>query len=255
METSPSLTPNTAPAPDLRSPPGDPAGGGPHATHEPRLRPLRRSGQTATIRPGGHVTGGPDNVRSGTGGRQRRWRFTHRRRARAIHGPRRTARRRRGAGRLCDLAALRQPDDSTSRPLPPPLLSELPAGDVDDRKLDDVYAVAVVHLALARVRAPSGGPCAVAGPRARRLALAALGAAGRHGDMQSSTTRCAWCPRQGLGVHLFVHPMPVVERDERYRLINVAPGNAAKTSLVEAWTQIEIDRIDDATARTTSKPR
>ena len=55
-------------------------------------------------------------------------------------------------GRLCDMAALRRPDDPLLVRFLPLYYSELPEGDVDDRKLDDVYAVAVAHLSLARVR-------------------------------------------------------------------------------------------------------
>ena len=58
--------------------------------------------------------------------------------------------------------------------------------------------------------------------------------------------------RHGLGVHLLVHPMLDVERDEqqppdRRRALG-------RDGLVEAWTQIEIDRCDDAMGRR-SRPR
>jgi hypothetical protein len=85
----------------------------------------------------------------------------------------RTAAGRRGAGdraiaetlgRLCDIAALRQPDDPLLVRFLPLYYSELPAGDVDDRKLDDVYAVAVAHLGLGRVRRPGQALARVLSP-------------------------------------------------------------------------------------------
>src|SRR5262245_66640623 len=57
-------------------------------------------------------------------------------------------------GRLRDLARLRQPDDRLLADFLPLYYDELPEGDVDDRKLDDIYAVAVAHLAAGRRRAP-----------------------------------------------------------------------------------------------------
>ena len=61
--------------------------------------------------------------------------------------------------------------------------------------------------------------------------------------------------RHGLDIHLLVHPMLLVERDAVPTMIQrVAPfsdrlaGTAADSSLLEAWTQIEIDRIDDEMA-------
>ena len=76
-------------------------------------------------------------------------------------------------GRLCDIAALRQPDDPLLVRFLPLYYSELPADDVDDRKLDDIYAVACAHLALGRTRAPgditraTGSPGSRVRPRAR----------------------------------------------------------------------------------------
>src|SRR5829696_6205310 len=71
-------------------------------------------------------------------------------------------------GRLCDIAALRQPDDPLLVRFLPLYYSELPADDVDDRKLDDIYAVAVSHLALGRVRAPGACVARVLSPDRER---------------------------------------------------------------------------------------
>ena len=128
-----------------------------------------------------------------------------------------------------------------------------PAGDVDDRKLDDVYAVAVAHLALGRVRAPGRDrrPGAVARPRPRRLAVAALGAARRHRRHAVPRRHDADGPRAPRPRRPPARPpdarpsrddaRPARRRRARHRRRRRRP--------LEAWTQIEIDRTDDATAR------
>ena len=68
--------------------------------------------------------------------------------------------------------------------------------------------------------------------------------------------------RHGLDIHLLVHPMLAVARDDDGTLVSVGAVDAAGTDddratagrLLEAWTQIEIDRVDDATAPTSSRP-
>ncbi len=151
-------------------------------------------------------------------------------------------------GRLRDLARLRQPDDPLLADFLPLYYAELPEGDVDDRKLDDIYAVAVAHLAAGRRRAP--------GETIVRLISPDRDRDGWHSphsvllvvtdDMPFlvDTTRMV-LERHGLGVHLLVHPMLAVER----RADDTLVGVAAEGDRVEAWTQIEIDRIDQVTAR------
>ena len=104
-----------------------------------------------------------------------------------------------------------------------------PADDVDDRKLDDIYAVAVAHLALGRVRRAAAAcvarvlspdrerdgwhsPHSVAARRHRRHAVPR-----RH--------RCGWCSSgAGCGIHLLVHPMLRAVRDDADRLVDVGAG-------------------------------
>ncbi|MGH9271420.1 MAG: hypothetical protein ACRDZ2_09110, partial [Ilumatobacteraceae bacterium] len=153
-------------------------------------------------------------------------------------------------GRLCDLASLRQPDDELLVRFLPRYYSELPEGDVDERKLEDFYAVAVAHLALGRTRAAGQALVRVMSPDRERdgwhsphsVALVVTD------DMPFlvDTIRMV-LDRHGLGIHLLVHPMLTVTRDDGHRLIDVhAVGEA--TGPIEAWTQIEIDRMDDVTA-------
>jgi glutamate dehydrogenase len=156
-------------------------------------------------------------------------------------------------GRLCDIAALRQPDDPLLVRFLPLYYSELPADDVDDRKLDDVYAVAVAHLTLGRRRAPGECVARVLSPDRDRdgwqSAHSVLLVVSDDMPFLVDTMRMV-LERRGLGVHLLVHPMLQATRDEQHRLVDVAPdrldvGDAAR---LEAWTQIEIDRVDRATA-------
>ena len=126
--------------------------------------------------------------------------------------------------------------------------SELPEGDVDDRKLDDIYAVAVAHLAVGRRRAPGETIVRLISPDRERD-----GWHSPHSVLLVVTddmpflvdTMRMVLERHGLEIHLLVHPMLTVERRDDEPLVVVD----ADDGLVEAWTQIEIDRIDEATAR------
>src|SRR4051812_2559479 len=154
-------------------------------------------------------------------------------------------------GRLCDMVALRQPDDPLLVRFLPLYYSELPADDVDDRKLDDVYAVAVAHLALGRVRAPGACVARVLSPDRERD-----GWHSQHSVLLVVTddmpflvdTMRMVLERRGLRIHLLVHPMLRAVRDDHDRLVDVAPDSADAVGPLEAWTQIEIDRTDGATA-------
>jgi glutamate dehydrogenase len=152
-------------------------------------------------------------------------------------------------GRLCDIAALRQPDDPLLVRFLPLYYSELPADDVDDRKLDDVYAVAVAHLALGRVRPRGACVARVLSPDRERD-----GWHSQHSVMLVVTddmpflvdTMRMVLERRGLRIHLLVHPMLRAVRDEHDRLVDVAPDTSDGRGVLEAWTQIEIDRTADA---------
>ncbi|HEX6659963.1 MAG TPA: hypothetical protein VF065_17850, partial [Ilumatobacter sp.] len=150
-------------------------------------------------------------------------------------------------GRLRELAGLRQPDDPLLADFLPLYYSELPEGDVDDRKLDDIYAVAVAHLALGRRRAPGETIARVVSPDRERD-----GWQSPHSVLLVVTDDMPFLvdtlrmvlERHGLGVHLLVHPMLAVERDGDHDLAAVEPTGEQ----IEAWTQIELDRVDAATA-------
>ena len=125
-------------------------------------------------------------------------------------------------GRLCDLAALRHPDDPLLVRFLPLYYSELPEGDVDERKLDDVYAVALAHLTLGRVRPPGQPVARVLSPDRDRDGWysphTVLLVVTDDMPFLVDTMRMV-LERHGLGVHLLVHPMLSVERDAAHRLV------------------------------------
>jgi glutamate dehydrogenase len=55
--------------------------------------------------------------------------------------------------------------------------------------------------------------------------------------------------RQGLAVHLLVHPIYAVQRDARGRLQSIAPRGAAPELPRESWMYVEVDRLVDAQQR------
>ena len=150
-------------------------------------------------------------------------------------------------GHLRELASIRQPDDPVLGEFLTLYYSELPEVDVDDRKLDDVYAVAVAHLALGRVRAPGESVVRVLSPDRERDGWysphSVLLVVADDMPFLVDTMRMV-LERRDVGIHLLVHPMLGVERDQQHRLTDVASTGGR----VEAWTQIEIDRTDDDTA-------
>ena len=97
------------------------------------------------------------------------------------------------------------------------------------------------------------------GPRARRLALASTPSLLVVTDDMPflvDTMRMV-LERHGLGVHLLVHPMlrsGATTRTASSTWRRTWPGRRRRRP-IEAWTQIEIDRTDDATAPAAARPR
>ncbi len=55
--------------------------------------------------------------------------------------------------------------------------------------------------------------------------------------------------RQGLNLHLIVHPIYAVERDAKGQLASVVPRGKAPQAARESWMHIEVDRLFDAQQR------
>ena len=112
--------------------------------------------------------------------------------------------------RLRELATVRRPDDPVLGPFLALYYSELPEEDVDDRKIDDIYAVGVAHLDLGRRRRPANPVVRVVSPERERD-----GWQSPHSVVLMVTddmpflvdTMRMVLERHGLDVHLLVHPM------------------------------------------------
>ena len=161
--------------------------------------------------------------------------------------------------RLRELASVRRPDDEVLGTFLALYYSELPEEDVDDRKIDDIYSVGVAHFDLGRTRRAGSPVVRVMSPTRERD-----GWSTPHSVVLMVTddmpflvdTMRMLLERHGLDIHLLVHPMLLVERDTGGALRRVAPfserlaGRADDMLFVEAWTQIEIDRVDEEIAAT-----
>ncbi len=157
--------------------------------------------------------------------------------------------------RLGELAAVRRPDDAVLAEFLAPYYGELPADDVDDRKLDYLYAVAAAHLDLGRVRAPGVPVVRVLSPERERdgwqSSRSVVFVVTDDMPFLVDTIRMRLESR-GLDLHLLVHPMLAVTRDEGHRLVSVTGSSGDPTGAsagVEAWTQVEVDHVDAAQAR------
>ena len=155
-------------------------------------------------------------------------------------------------GRLCDMAALRRPDDPLLVRFLPLYYSELPAGDVDDRKLDDIYAVAVLHLSLAGSERPARRSCgwclrivsATGGTRSTPCSSSSPT------TCRSSSTRRAWCSSAWVSASTcWCTRCSRSSATRRTGSPTWRRTSPTSRGLVEAWTQIEIDRTDEATAK------
>ena len=145
------------------------------------------------------------------------------------------------------LAAERRPDDAILPPFLRSYYGELPEFDADDRLSEDLYAAAQTHLNLGRTREPGETHVAVVSPDRDRD--------GWHSDRSIvlivtddvpflvDTVRIA-LDRRRISTHLLVHPMLRVTRDAAHDLDAIVEGDARAGERVEAWTQVEIDRLD-----------
>ncbi|HEY5663947.1 MAG TPA: NAD-glutamate dehydrogenase [Ilumatobacter sp.] len=148
-------------------------------------------------------------------------------------------------GRVARLGADRRPDDTVLASFLPAYYGHLPEFDVDDRREEDLYAVALTHLGFGRRRLPGQTVVEVLSPDRDRD--------GWHSDRSVvlaitddapflvDTTRIV-LEHHGIATHLLVHPMLRVRRGPDGELLGIATGEGHYGDLVEAWTQVEIDR-------------
>jgi glutamate dehydrogenase len=128
----------------------------------------------------------------------------------------------------------------------------LDAQDLAERTPEDLLGAVLSHLQLAEKRAAGRPKVRIFSP-----ALAEDGWSSRHSVIQivnddmpflvDSTT--LEINRQGLMLHLIVHPIYAVERDGDGTLKSIGPRAQAPHSPRESWMHIEIDRLVDSEQR------
>lgn len=131
-------------------------------------------------------------------------------------------------------------------------LREVDPEDLAARGVDDLAGAVLSHWQLARSRAAGQARVRVLSPT-----QAEHGWASRHSvieivndDMPFLVDSASMeVNRQGLTLHLVVHPVLAVQRDAQGRLTAVQPRRAAPQWPRESWMHIEVDRLVDAASR------
>ncbi|HUF97611.1 MAG TPA: hypothetical protein VMM60_05725, partial [Ilumatobacter sp.] len=158
-------------------------------------------------------------------------------------------------GRVTALARERRPTDQAFADFVGAYLADLPEFDLDDRRTEDLYSAALAHFTLGRERAQGETLVAVRSPDADRdgwesdRSVVLIVTDDR--PFLVDTVRIV-LERHAVNTHLLVHPMLRVVRDPNgviERLLHTDSSDDAHGSLVEAWTQIEIDRCDERRAQ------
>ncbi len=142
---------------------------------------------------------------------------------------------------LREIAHERRPTDSLLQEFLGEYFSDVPSDDADSRRRNAAYAAAVAHLELGRVRSMGETLVSVLSPDLDRdgweTERTILMSVTDDVPFLVDTVRMV-LDRYGLGIHLLVHPMLTVLRNDRDELTDVA----ASDGTVEAWTLIELDR-------------
>jgi glutamate dehydrogenase len=143
--------------------------------------------------------------------------------------------------RLQALARERRPDDALLVGFIGEYFREVPNDDANAQRLELAYAAALTHLHLGKVRRPGETLVQLLSPDLERdgweSERSILMFVTDDAPFLVDSVRMV-LDRHELGIHLLVHPILVVERDDRGVLVDATGG----TGLVEAWTLIEIDR-------------
>jgi glutamate dehydrogenase len=144
------------------------------------------------------------------------------------------------------LALERRPDDVVFRAFLDEYYRELPEEDADPHRVENAYAAALSHLQLGMAREPGETLVQMLSPDVERDGWASdrslLMFVTDDVPFLVDTVRMV-LDRYELGIHLLVHPMLGVLREEG-RIVELGPG----VGCVEAWTQISLDRCTPETA-------
>ncbi|MDB5954930.1 NAD-glutamate dehydrogenase [Ramlibacter sp.] len=129
---------------------------------------------------------------------------------------------------------------------------QLDAEDLEERTPEDLLGALLAHGQLAAQRQPDT-------PRVRVFSPSpgADGWGSRHTVVQIVNDDMPFLvdsvsleiARQGLALHLLVHPIFAVQRDAQGQLQSVVPRTAAPGLPRESWMYLEVDRIVDAERR------
>ncbi len=131
-------------------------------------------------------------------------------------------------------------------------LRQLDADDLAERNSDDLAGALLSHWQFGAVRTAATPKVRVQSP-----SVAEQGWASRHSVIEivnddmpflvDSTT--AEINRQGLTLHLIVHPLFAVQRDAKGALTSLQPRGDKTSGTRESWMLVEVDRLVDAQQR------
>ena len=142
---------------------------------------------------------------------------------------------------LRTIAGERRPTDGLLQEFLGVYYSDVPSDDADARRLNAAYAAAVAHLELGRRRRRDQTLVQVLSPDLERdgweTDRTILMFVTDDAPFLVDTVRMV-LDRYRLGIHLLVHPMLSVRRNDRHELTDVDAADGR----VEAWTLIELDR-------------
>ena len=142
---------------------------------------------------------------------------------------------------LRTIAGERRPTDGLLQEFLGVYYSDVPSDDADARRLNAAYAAAVAHLELGRTRRRDQTLVQVLSPDLERdgweTDRTILMFVTDDAPLLVDTVRMV-LDEYRLGIHLLVHPMLSVRRNDRHELTAVDAADGR----VEAWTLIELDR-------------
>src|SRR5918911_4594076 len=121
----------------------------------------------------------------------------------------------------------------------------IPLEDLNERSPIDLYGAAVAHWNFAHQRAPCSAKIRVYNPQFEEHGWQSTHTVLEivSGDMPFlvDSTRME-INRQGYGIHLMLHPIVKVRRDDEDRLVEILPADSDEDVSTESIIHVEIDR-------------
>ncbi len=130
--------------------------------------------------------------------------------------------------------------------------SRIDADDLAERTPEDLLGALLSHLQLGELREPGRLKMRIFSPTGGED-----GWTSRHTVIQMVNDDMPFLVdstsleinRQGLTLHLIVHPIYAVERDANGKLVSIGANGGSPTARRESWIHIEVDRLVDAQQR------